>query len=128
MIMNTLRLLSVSVTLIFILGVIIFFTPARGYADEAHIHMYHADAGQDKWMRSLKRPDTKTSCCSLNDCNPTDAEWRDGQWWAVLRGTWVAVPPEKVLATPLSYDGEAWLCASLSSPFVYCFVPPLNSY
>lgn len=126
--MTILRWISVSLTLMVILWCIILTVPPHAEADEVHMHLYHADAGQDEWMRSLKRPDTKTSCCNLNDCNPTDAEWRDGQWWAVLRGDWIAVPPEKVLATPLSYDGEAWLCASLSSPFVYCFVPPINGY
>lgn len=98
--------------------------PAR--ADEEHLRMYHADTQSDEWMRSLIRPDTGTSCCSLNDCSPTDAEWRDGQWWAVVRGEWWAVPPEKVLSKPLSMDGEAWICAG--PHVVYCFVPPLNSY
>lgn len=125
---RALKWCCVAVTLIFILGLIVTMAPPRAAADERHMHLYHADAQQDQWMRSLKRPDTGTSCCNLNDCNPTDAEWRDGQWWAVLRGSWIPVPPEKVLASPLSLDGEAWLCASLSSPFVYCFVPPLNSY
>jgi hypothetical protein len=97
-------------------------------ADEEHMRLHHADAQHDEWMRSLKRPDTGGSCCNLRDCNPTDAEWRDGQWWAVLRGQWIAIPPEKVLTHPRSLDGEAWLCASLSSTFVFCFVPPLNNY
>lgn len=95
-------------------------------ADEAHVRLYHADAQQDNWMRSLIRPDTGTSCCNLNDCNPTDAEWHNGQWWAVYQGTWRAIPPEKVLSKPLSMDGEAWLCAMERT--VFCFVPPLTSY
>jgi hypothetical protein len=95
-------------------------------ADEEHMSRYHASADQDQWMRSLKRPDTGTSCCSLNDCSPTDAEWHDGQWWAKYRGAWRAIPPEKVLSKPLSMDGEAWLCASPLT--IYCFVEPLNSY
>lgn len=95
-------------------------------ADEEHMLRYHASADQDQWMRSLIRPDTGTSCCNLNDCSPTDAEWRDGQWWAVYRGEWRAIPPEKVLSKPFSMDGEAWLCAMERT--VFCFVPPLTSY
>ena len=98
--------------------------PAK--ADEEHMRLYHADAQQDQWMRSLIRPDTGTSCCSLNDCAPTDAEWRDGQWWAMYRGAWRAIPPEKVLTSPISMDGEAWLCASPLT--VFCFVPPVSGY
>lgn len=95
-------------------------------ADTDHMKMYHADTQTDAWMRSLMRPDTGTSCCNLTDCAPTDAEWRDGQWWAVLRGAWTPIPPEKVLYKPVSMDGEAWLCAGATT--IFCFVPPLNSY
>jgi len=105
-------------------AVIAFARPAN--ADEAHMRMYHATADQDDWMRSLTRPDTKTSCCNLSDCSPTDADWRDGQWWAVIRGSWTPIPPGKVVKSPLSIDGEAWVCAGQT--VVFCFIPPLNSY
>ena len=124
--MIALKWCCVALTLIFILGLVVLTTPPHARADEAHIHKYHATADQDQWMKSLIRPDTGTSCCNLNDCNPTDAEWRDGQWWAVYKGQWRAIPPEKVLSKPLSLDGEAWLCAMDRT--VFCFVPPLNSY
>jgi hypothetical protein len=126
--MTIIKWCCVALTLIFILGVIVLTTPphASASADEAHIHQYHASAEQDEWMRSLIRPDTGTSCCNLNDCSPTDAEWRGGQWWAVYKGAWRAIPPEKVLSKPLSMDGEAWLCAMERT--IFCFVPPLNSY
>jgi len=109
-----------------ILLLAIWYTTQFVMADETHQSTYHADAQQDQWMRSLIRPDTGTSCCNLNDCSPTDAEWRDGQWWAVYQGEWRAIPPEKVLSKPLSMDGEAWLCAMERT--IFCFVPPLNSY
>ncbi len=80
----------------FVLWVVIYLgVNPNAFADEAHIHLYHADVQTDQWMRSLTRPDTGTSCCNLNDCNPTDAEWREGQWWAVYKGAWRAIPPEK---------------------------------
>lgn len=76
-------------------------TPANS-ADAGHMEMYHGDAQHDQWMRSLKRPDTGTSCCSLRDCNPTDAKWHDGQWWANVLGTWRPIPPEKIVHDPPS--------------------------
>jgi hypothetical protein len=111
-------------------GINLATRPAR--ADEAHMRRYHADAEQDQWMRSLQRPGGEGSCCSLNDCLPTDAEWREGQWWAIVRGIWTAIPPGKVLTSPLSMDGESWVCAGPGAPgwtpVIYCFVPPLSSY
>jgi hypothetical protein len=122
-----LRLLTLFVCL-FVIPVLV--PPAR--ADEAHMRAFHADAQHDDWMRSLKRPGGEGSCCSLNDCLPTDAEWKDGQWWAIVRGKWMAIPADKVLASPISMDGEAWVCAGQSAPgwtpVLYCFVPPLSSY
>lgn len=95
-------------------------------ADDAHMRQHHASADQDEWMRSLIRPDVGTSCCNLNDCGPTDAEWKDGQWWATVRGRWTPIPPEKIVESPLSIDGEAWVCALAST--IFCFVPPISSY
>ncbi len=112
--------------IVILIGVAVLYPFPGARAGEEHIRLYHADAQQDQWMRSLTRPDTGTSCCNLNDCSPTDAEWRDGQWWAMYRGQWRAIPPEKVLSKPLSMDGEAWLCAMERT--VFCFVPPLNNY
>jgi hypothetical protein len=93
-------------------------------------------AWQDKkrgdWFESLKQPSNGNSCCSLSDCQPTDAEQRGDQWWAVVRGKWKLIPPEKVLNHPLSIDGDAYVCASqLGDPkfaTVYCFIKPIPGY
>ncbi len=112
-------------TLFMCLYVIPIMVPPAG-ADEAHMRSFHADAQSDNWMRSLQRPGGEGSCCSLNDCLPTDAEWRDGEWWAIVRGEWRLIPPKVILQTPISMDGEAWVCAGPQQ--IYCFVPPLSSY
>ncbi len=121
-----LRWVSVIATLVFLLGLVVFFTPPHARADEAHMRAYHATQQQDDWMRSLTRPDTHTSCCNLNDCGPTDAEFREGQWWATIRGKWTPIPDTKVVHNPITIDGEAWVCASEYT--IFCFVPPLTSY
>ena len=94
-----------------------------------HMLQYHADADEDKWMQSLKRPDSPEgySCCNKRDCAKTDAEWKTGQWWAEFKGVMVPVPPEKELDV-LSFDGNALLCAApdspVAKPLIYCFVKP----
>ena len=97
-----------------------------------HMQMYHADPHYDQWFRSLKQPGSQISCCSLNDCDQTVAELRDGAWWAQVRGIWRQIPPEKIVKTPLSIDGEAYVCANPSMrpdlTNIYCFVPPIPGY
>jgi hypothetical protein len=89
------------------------------------------DKKRGDWFNSLKQPNGQ-SCCNLQDCEPTDAEQRGGQWWAVVRGRWKAVPPEKVLTHPLSIDGEAYICASANGDpkfaTIYCFIKPIPGY
>jgi hypothetical protein len=45
----------------------------------------------DDWYRSLHRKGLSFSCCSKQDCHTTEAELRDGVWWARL-GTPVILP------------------------------------
>ena len=107
------------------------FWPAD--AQEAdHKQMYHADPHYDAWFRSLKIPGTDTSCCSLRDCDRTEAEWRADGWYALVRGIWRAIPPAKVVKTPTTIDGEAYVCANPAGPpesaGIFCFIPPVPGY
>jgi hypothetical protein len=84
------------------------------------------------WFQSLKMPGTKASCCGLGDCHRTEADWRKGQWWAIVDDKWRPVPPSQVLTSPPSIDGSAYVCNGSPSwsvggsmePPIYCFVPP----
>jgi hypothetical protein len=85
------------------------------------------------WFKSLKMPGTKASCCDLGDCHATQADWREGQWWAVVNDEWRPVPQSQVLTSPHSIDGSAYVCngspswsigGEPSKPPIYCFVPP----
>ncbi len=74
------------------------------------------------WFKSLRMPNTGFSCCDISDCRRTDANWRDGQWWAVVDGAWTPIPPSRELDKQ-SIDGDAYVCASPTRR-IYCFVKP----
>lgn len=88
------------------------------------------------WFKSLTIPGVGTSCCDAADCMRTEAEWRDGQWWAVIRRVWTPIPPERVLKKPTSIDGDAYACSNpeyspqgtVNPLVIYCFVPPDMGY
>lgn len=74
------------------------------------------------WFRSLKQPNTGMSCCDVSDCRRTDADYRGGQWWAVVENNWTPIPQEKQL-DKLSIDGDAYVCSGPRGT-IYCFIPP----
>jgi len=91
-----------------------------------------AVAGQrGDWFKSLLQPDGE-SCCDVSDCTQTVAEWREDRWWAEVNGKWRAVPRDRILSTPHSLDGRAYVCSADRAnddshgidPMIYCFVPP----
>jgi hypothetical protein len=75
------------------------------------------------WFKSLKQPGSDASCCDISDCRQTEANWRDGQWWAKVAGEWTPVPPSRELDKK-SFDGEAYVCANRDFKIIYCFVRP----
>src|ERR1041384_1817226 len=74
----------------------------------------HAGDRSD-WFKSLTMPGTKASCCGLGDCHRTDADWRKGQWWVFVSDEWRPVPQSKVLTSPHSIDGSAYVCTGAPS-------------
>lgn len=106
-------------------------------ADEEHTRMYHADPAYDRFFRSLAtNPDAPgaRSCCNMSDCHRVDAgQDASGVWWITLPGgSRLSVPPNRVIKSPLSIDGEAYACMGdpvhLEGSPVRCFVPPIPSY
>jgi hypothetical protein len=92
--------------------------------------------GHDQWhgefYSKLVRPDTKTSCCNLADCRPTEVRSAGDHYEVKKDGRWIRVPPEKIVkvAPP---DGGAHICAppTTSSAWgpddVFCIVMPYET-
>jgi hypothetical protein len=74
------------------------------------------------WFKSLKQPGTGISCCDISDCKRAEADWRGGQWHAVVDGEWTPIPREKELDKQ-SIDGDAYVCSSPTRR-IYCFIKP----
>ena len=122
-------------------------------------HALAAEAGQwdqstprAKWFKDLVQPGNGIKCCDVSDCRRTEAEWRNGQWWARVpggaTGEWTAIEPGRVLLNPKSIDGDAYVCSSgpyaagqsyvpgtghmVTTPAapatIYCFVPPTMGF
>jgi hypothetical protein len=75
------------------------------------------------WFKSLTMPGTAVPCCDIADCQRTDADWHQGQWWAMVHGHWTPIPHASVLGKN-SIDGEAYVCSSPATSQIYCFVKP----
>ena len=101
------------------------FAGAVAFAQDGHHSQGHAE--NHDWYQGLKQPGTGFSCCNgtangvEGDCRPTRAYLNDdGNWYALLDGNWVPVPPRVVLKQ-LAPDGSSHICASKSG-LIYCFL------
>jgi hypothetical protein len=116
---------------ILIAFVTVFLAGATANAQE-HRHPKQDEEIHVRFYSTWMMPDNpQTSCCNLADCYPTEAQYRDGTWYAKRRedGKWLRVPPEKVEQNRDSPDGRNHLCApppptasNYSAPdTVFCF-------
>ena len=107
-------------------SVVAFAQDGHSPSDAAGRHgQGHAE--NHDWYQQLKQPGTGFSCCNgttngvEGDCRPTRAYLNDdGNWYALLDGRWVPVPPRVVLKQ-LAPDGSSHICASKSG-LIYCFL------
>ena len=81
----------------------------------------------DNFYKQLVRPDAKTSCCNLTDCRPTSGRMVNGNYEVKVNGSWVSVPPSKIV--PVSPpDGGYHVCAPFNfkgqPEELYCVVLP----
>ena len=107
----------------------LFQRVALAHDHKGYVQAANGDDRRNEWFQSLKRP-SGGSCCNLTDCRATEAEDRNGVWWAIVREKWTRIPPEVVLQKPLSIDGDAYVCSSTGygTPIIYCFLPPIPGY
>ena len=96
------------------------FTAAPAFAQGPFVqgpsgHHGQGHAENHDWYEKLKRPGSNASCCSGSkdgvegDCRPTRAYQKDdGNWYALLNGRWVPVPPkvapDTTLVRPVAAD------------------------
>jgi hypothetical protein len=76
------------------------------------LHGEHG-AGHDElhhWYLTLKEPGTGASCCSKQDCRPTQHRINNGAVEVEVDGEWTSVPHYKILNTP-SPDLRSHVCA-----------------
>src|SRR5262249_218069 len=69
--------------------------------------------GQAKWHEQfyskLVRKDTKTSCCNLADCVPTQSRMNGEGYEVLVDGEWTNVPPNAI-QNVTAPDGGAHVC------------------
>jgi len=99
--------------------------PAMAQDHSGHYGQGHAE--NHDWYEKLKQPGSNASCCNgtkdgvEGDCRPNRAYQKDdGNWYALLNGRWVPVPPRVVLKQ-LAPDGNSHICASKGG-MIYCFL------
>jgi hypothetical protein len=50
-----------------------------------------------KWFNEQTSPENGRSCCSVADGHETQEQIRDGQYWVLIEGKWLPVPPSRVI-------------------------------
>jgi hypothetical protein len=113
-----------------VLGVVLSFSvPAA--TQEGH-HGHDHDRWHTEFYSKLMRPDTKTSCCNLADCRPTEIRSRNDHYEVKKDGRWIRVPTDKIVKV-LAPDGGAHICAppsestSWDPDYVFCIIMPMET-
>jgi hypothetical protein len=89
----------------------------------------HHGVGHDNWHEGfyskLVRKDTKTSCCNLADCRPTESRMVGDHYEVKVDGNWLSVPKETI-QNVTAPDGGAHVCApkqdGRNKGTIYCVV------
>lgn len=90
------------------------------------------DAWHGEFYSKLMRPDTKTSCCNLSDCRPTEIRAVGDHYEVIKDGRWIRVDPDKIVKVA-SPDGGAHICAppteskAWGPDDVFCIVMPFET-
>jgi hypothetical protein len=113
-----------------VLGVVLSFSVPAATQESHHGH------GHDRWhaefYSKLIRPDTKTSCCNLADCRPTEIRTSNDHYEVKKDGRWIRVPLDKIVKV-VAPDGGAHICAPPSEStswdldYVFCIIMPMET-
>jgi hypothetical protein len=113
-----------------ILCVVLSFSVPAATQDGHHGHDH--DRWHGEFYSKLLRPDTKTSCCNLADCRPTEIRPSNDHYEVKKDGRWIRVPPDKIVKT-VAPDGGAHICAPPSAntswdpDYVFCIIMPMET-
>src|SRR5438874_13594761 len=106
-------------------------SPLAATAEEGDHGRGH-DAWHAEFYSKLMRPDTKTSCCNLADCRPTEIRSSNDHYEVKKDGRWIRVPPDKIVKV-VAPDGGAHICAppsestSWDPDYVFCIIMPMET-
>ena len=106
--------------------VLLLILPRDSLGQEGHHGVGH-ETWHENFYSTLMRKDTKTSCCNMSDCRPTESRTVDDHYEVKVDGTWLRVPKEAIqnITAP---DGGAHVCAppqiGATRGKVYCVVLP----
>jgi hypothetical protein len=109
-----------------ILVFMLLCTTAAVQAQEVH-HHDGMSAAVDRFYSTWFQPAAPSqSCCNKMDCYPTQARFRNGNWWAQQRetGNWIKVLPQVIEHNRDNPDGQTHVCmqASQVDPTIFCFI------
>jgi hypothetical protein len=119
-----------------IIGGLVVLGVALSFSVPAATQEGHHGHGHDEWhaefYSKLMRPDTKTSCCNLADCRPTEIRTNNDHYEVKKDGRWIRVPPDKIVKV-VAPDGGAHICAPSSEStswdpdYVFCIIIPMET-
>jgi hypothetical protein len=101
-------------------------------SDQDGYHGHGHAQWHETFYKDLKIPGSKTSCCNLADCRPTQIRTNGDHYEVMKDGRWIKVQTEKIVKTTAP-DGGAHICAPDSTSvrfdpdYVFCIVMPLES-
>ena len=108
------------------------FTVPAPAAEHDGQHGHDHDKWHGEFYSKLMRPDTKTSCCNLSDCRPTEVRSSNDHYEIKKDGRWIRVPIDKVVKVAAP-DGGAHICApptentAWDPDYVFCVIMPLET-
>src|SRR5690348_15897089 len=107
-------------------AIVLLILPRESSGQEGHHGVGH-ESWHESFYSTLMRKDTKTSCCNMSDCRPTESRMVGDHYEVKVDAAWVSVPKE-VIQNISAPDGGAHVCAptqiGASKGKFYCVVLP----
>lgn len=111
---------------LFLICLVLVFAPTPARSQEGHHGQGH-DKQHGNFYNGLLRRDTKTSCCDMTDCRPTQSRANGDHYEVLVDGDWLRVP-EIAIQRVRAPDGGAHVCApkqeGRNKGVIFCVVLP----